>query len=202
MPKSTFYNLPKEKQDKVLEAARKEFFRAEDGEILIKNIVVDAKIPRGSFYQYFESKEDLVEFLIKNHLKNTEERFCLLIDKNDGDILAAFEEMFNKIIDKQKMEGVNKERKVMEHIKKLQEKYGCQSAVKDFPKEMTNTVLLNHIDKSKYRITTLEELASVYHIIMSMMIKNAIDFKNGDSKEETKKAFKRDLDYLRYGVMK
>ena len=110
--------------------------------------------------------------------------------------------MFNKIIDKQKMEGVNKERKVMEHIKKLQEKYGCQSAVKDFPKEMTNTVLLNHIDKSKYRITTSEELASVYHIIMSMMIKNAIDFKNGDSKEETKKAFKRDLDYLRYGVMK
>ena len=202
MPKSTFYNLPKEKQDKVLEAARKEFFRAEDGEILIKNIVVDAKIPRGSFYQYFESKEDLVEFLIKSHLKNTEERFCLLIDKNDGDILAAFEEMFNKIIDKQKMEGVNKERKVMEHIKKLQEKYGCQSAVKDFPKKMTNTVLLNHIDKSKYRITTLEELASVYHIIMSMMIKNAIDFKNGDSKEETKKAFKRDLDYLRYGVMK
>ena len=192
MPKSTFYNLPKEKQDKVLEAARKEFFRAEDDEILIKNIVADAKIPRGSFYQYFESKEDLVEFLIKSHLKNIEERFCLLIDKNDGDILAAFEEMFNKIIDKQKMEGVNK----------LQEKYGCQSAVKDFPKEMTNTVLLNHIDKSKYRITTLEELASVYHIIMSMMIKNAIDFKNGDSKEETKKAFKRDLDYLRYGVMK
>ena len=202
MPKSTFYNLPKEKQDKVLEAAKKEFFRAEDGEILIKNIVVDAKIPRGSFYQYFESKDDLVEFLIKNHLKNTEERFCLLIDKNDGDILAAFEEMFNKIIDKQKMEGVNKERKVMEHIKKLQEKYGCQSAVKDFPKEMTNTVLLNHIDKSKYKISTSEDLASVYHNIMGMMIKNAIDFKNGDSKEETKKAFKRDLDYLRYGVMK
>lgn len=202
MPKSTFYNLPKEKQDKVLEAARKEFFRAEDGDILIKNIVVDAKIPRGSFYQYFESKDDLIEFLIKNHLKNTEERFCLLIDKNEGDLISAFEEMFNKIIDKQEKEGVNKERKVIEHIKKFQEKYGCQSAVKKFPQEMTETVLLNHIDKSKYKINTSEDLASVYHIIMGMMIKNAIDFKNGDSKEETKKAFKRDLDYLRYGVMK
>ena len=202
MPKSTFYNLPKEKQDKVLEAARKEFFRAEDGEILIKNIVVNAKIPRGSFYQYFESKEDLIEFLIKNHLKNTEERFCLLIDKNGGDLISAFEEMFNKIIDKQEMEGVNKERKVIEHIKKLQEKYGCQNSVKKVPKEMTETVLLNHIDKSKYKINTAEDLSSVYHIIMGMMIKNAIDFKNGDSKEETKKAFKRDLDYLRYGVMK
>ena len=202
MPKSTFYNLPKEKQNKVLEAARKEFFRAEDGDILIKNIVVDAKIPRGSFYQYFESKDDLLEFLIKNHLKNTEERFCLLIDKNGGDLILAFEEMFNKIIDKQEMESVNKERKVIEHIKKFQEKYGCQSAVKKFPQEMTETVLLNHIDKSKYKINTSEDLASVYHIIMGMMIKNAIDFKNGDSKEKTKKAFKRDLDYLRYGVMK
>ena len=65
MPKSTFYNLPKEKQDKVLEAARKEFFRAEDDEILIKNIVADAKIPRGSFYQYFESKEDLLRVYFK-----------------------------------------------------------------------------------------------------------------------------------------
>ena len=202
MPKETFLKLSKEKQQKVINAAKKEFARAPIENVSIKNIVEEADIARGSFYQYFESKEDLVEFLIKSHLKNIEERFCLLIDKNDGDILAAFEEMFNKIIDKQKMEGVNKERKVMEHIKKLQEKYGCQSAVKDFPKEVTNTVLLNHIDKSKYRITTSEELASVYHIIMSMMIKNAIDFKNGDSKEETKKAFKRDLDYLRYGVMK
>ena len=202
MPKETFLKLSKEKQQKVINAAKKEFARAPIENVSIKNIVEEADIARGSFYQYFESKEDLVEFLIKSHLKNIEDRFCLLIDKNDGDILAAFEEMFNKIIDKQKMEGVNKERKVMEHIKKLQEKYGCQSAVKDFPKEMTNTVLLNHIDKSKYRITTLEELASVYHIIMNMMIKNAIDFKNGDSKEETKKAFKRDLDYLRYGVMK
>ena len=202
MPKETFFNLNPEKRRKIEEAILEEFSKTPIEKASISNIITNANIPRGSFYQYFESKEDLVEFLIKSHLKNIEERFCLLIDKNDGDILAAFEEMFNKIIDKQKMEGVNKERKVMEHIKKLQEKYGCQSAVKDFPKEMTNTVLLNHIDKSKYRITTLEELASVYHIIMSMMIKNAIDFKNGDSKEETKKAFKRDLDYLRYGVMK
>lgn len=202
MPKSTFYNLPKEKQEKVLVAAKKEFFRADDGDILIKNIVADAKIPRGSFYQYFESKEDLIEYLIKNHLKNTEDNFCIMIDRNCGDILAAFEEMFNKILEKQKMSGVNQERKVIEYVKKLQEKYGCHNAVKKFPKEMTDTIILNHIDKSKYKINTSEDLASVYHIIMGMMIKNVVNFQNGDSKEEAKQAFKRDLDYLRYGVMK
>ena len=54
MPTNTFYNLPKEKQEKVLEAAKEEFFRAKDGNVLVKNIVISAGIPRGSFYQYFE----------------------------------------------------------------------------------------------------------------------------------------------------
>lgn len=76
MPTNTFYNLPKEKQEKVLEAAKEEFFRAKDGNVLVKNIVISAGIPRGSFYQYFESKEDLIDFIIKKYLKATEEKFC------------------------------------------------------------------------------------------------------------------------------
>ena len=70
MPTNTFYNLPKEKQDKVLEAAKEEFFRAKDGNVLVKNIVISAGIPRGSFYQYFESKEDLIDFISNNERKS------------------------------------------------------------------------------------------------------------------------------------
>ena len=69
MPKATFYNLPREKQNKVIQAAREEFVRAKDGEILIKNIVISAGIPRGSFYQYFETKEDLVKLNEKGFIE-------------------------------------------------------------------------------------------------------------------------------------
>ena len=56
---------PNEKKEKIIKAAQKEFERVPIEEASIKNIVEDAEIARGSFYQYFESKEDLLRFYIK-----------------------------------------------------------------------------------------------------------------------------------------
>ena len=69
MPKSTFYNLPKEKQDKVLEAARKEFFRAEDDEILIKNIVADAKKEATNKIEQAQKEIEAEKALAKTEMK-------------------------------------------------------------------------------------------------------------------------------------
>ena len=65
MPKETFLKLSKEKKEKIIKAAQKEFERVPIEEVSIKNIVENAEIARGSFYQYFESKEDLLRFYIK-----------------------------------------------------------------------------------------------------------------------------------------
>ena len=65
MPKETFLKLPEEKKNKIIKAAKKEFERAPFEQTSIKNIVEDAEIARGSFYQYFESKEDLLRIHLK-----------------------------------------------------------------------------------------------------------------------------------------
>lgn len=67
MPKETFLKLPEEKKNKIIKAAKKEFSRVPFEQTSIKNIVEDAEIARGSFYQYFGSKEDLLRI----HLKYT-----------------------------------------------------------------------------------------------------------------------------------
>ena len=59
MPKETFLRLSEDKKEKILSAAKKEFSRVTLEEVSIKNIVEDAEIARGSFYQYFEDKEAL-----------------------------------------------------------------------------------------------------------------------------------------------
>lgn len=41
-------------------------------EASIKNIVEEAEIARGSFYQYFESKEDLLKYILNSKAKNLE----------------------------------------------------------------------------------------------------------------------------------
>ena len=67
MPKQTFINLPNDKKETLINAAMKEFSRAPLFEASISNIVKEAGIPRGSFYQYFEDKEDLYYFLLDEY---------------------------------------------------------------------------------------------------------------------------------------
>jgi AcrR family transcriptional regulator len=63
MPKETFFHLPKDKQERIMDAIMDEFGRHTYEHINISNIVRDSDIPRGSFYQYFVGKDDLFNHL-------------------------------------------------------------------------------------------------------------------------------------------
>lgn len=64
MPKSTFYNLSKEKQSNILNAAYKMFINNPYDEVTIRDIINEADIPIGSFYRYFKDKDDLYIYMI------------------------------------------------------------------------------------------------------------------------------------------
>lgn len=63
MPTQTFFNLPEEKQRRILDAAIKEFSQRGVEEGNLANIIRDAGISRGSLYQYFDSKAELYAYL-------------------------------------------------------------------------------------------------------------------------------------------
>lgn len=65
MPKDTFFNLDGAKQRRVLDAAIDEFSKQRFSEASINQIVKNADISRGSFYQYFDGKEDLYIYMLK-----------------------------------------------------------------------------------------------------------------------------------------
>lgn len=64
MPKKTFYNLPEEKQNQIIDSAIEEFSSGTYKEIPISAIIKRAGIPRTSFYDYFEDKMDLYSYII------------------------------------------------------------------------------------------------------------------------------------------
>ena len=64
MPKQTFFNLADKKRQRITELAIAEFAHADYENASISNIVKQAKIAKGSFYQYFEDKKDLYLYLI------------------------------------------------------------------------------------------------------------------------------------------
>lgn len=65
MPKSTFHNLPDEKKGRIFDAALQEFSARKFSEASINQIIKTAGIPKGSFYQYFESKEDIYLYMVE-----------------------------------------------------------------------------------------------------------------------------------------
>ncbi|NLM37485.1 MAG: TetR/AcrR family transcriptional regulator [Firmicutes bacterium] len=64
MPKDTFFNLPKEKQERIIEAAIDEFATHPYHLARVTVIAEQAGIAVGSFYQYFADKKDLFKYLM------------------------------------------------------------------------------------------------------------------------------------------
>ena len=97
MPKDTFLNLSEDKKNKVINAAKKEFSRVPIEEASIKNIVEEAEIARGSFYQYFESKEDLLKYILKSKSEELEIFLKKRMKETKGDIFQVYIDMFDFI---------------------------------------------------------------------------------------------------------
>lgn len=64
MCSETFLRLSEEKRNRVLDAAWEEVTRVSFAEVSINRIVQKAEIARGSFYQYFQDKEEMMAYLM------------------------------------------------------------------------------------------------------------------------------------------
>lgn len=64
MPKNTFFNLEREKRERIEKAAIEEFYNNKFSESSINNIVKKSSISKGSFYQYFEDKYDVYKYIM------------------------------------------------------------------------------------------------------------------------------------------
>ncbi len=89
MPTQTFFRLPEQKKKKILQAAYKEYSRVPASEACIKNIVLEAGIPRGSFYAYFDGKDDLFRFLVIEFRNRMNKKIQAIFEENNGDLFDS-----------------------------------------------------------------------------------------------------------------
>lgn len=99
MPKSTFFNLKQEKIEKIEEALIKEFSRNSFEQASISNIIKEAKIPRGSFYQYFEDKEDAIKYVIKKFIILEHDKIYNFLLETKGDIFEVAVKIYDDTVD-------------------------------------------------------------------------------------------------------
>lgn len=100
MIKRTFYNLPPEKREKIIDVTRKEFRKGSKKKITINSVIKNAGISRGSFYQYFDDKLDLVELMADDMMNKMSKYIKEQLILYNGDIfeipLVIFDVMFKE----------------------------------------------------------------------------------------------------------
>ena len=88
MPTDTFFRLPEEKRARIMDSAWSEFTAVPYAEASINRIVQTSRIPRGSFYQYFEDKNDLFLTLIDEIRDRFLDLFHDTLERSGGDLFS------------------------------------------------------------------------------------------------------------------
>ena len=200
MPKQTFFNLKEDKKEKIEKALIKEFSRNSFEKASISNIILEANIPRGSFYQYFEDKEDAIYYIIDKYLEKEKNKIYQYLLRNKGDI---FETAVNIYEDMAKITERDENERLLKNI--LQEVKKNNINIFGECKEMLRSkrTIEKMINKEELKVENDDDLqyflkilnAIVRAISMEVVLKK-ITF------EEGKQRLIREIEILKKGMKK
>ena len=204
MPKLTFFNLPEMKRNKLIRAAEAEFSRVPLSQASISNIVKAAEITRGSFYQYFENKEDAYYFLLEEQWNKRQDKFIASLNKYNGDIFEAFKELFQLMLEEKKTEdGYNFLKNALLNV--THEIEDVFTRIFDEKQIDTNRLkeITPLINKECLNISGEDEFYHIIQIITSVTFRNLVEkYSRNMSKEEALENFIIEMNLLKKGLYK
>lgn len=200
MPSTTFFNLPSEKREKLLAAARAEFARVPYAEASINKMIQAADIPRGSFYMYFRDKEELFLYLMGECGQRITALLEELLERRQGDIFAAFLDLFDRI-QAEYRDPEKKER--YQHIMgivrnnsgaQLSSLLGIECCL-PMPGR-----LVEWVDPRLLDLRSADDLGDMFHILMGVTGQAVLRGIQAEDPAEVRDAYLRTVDILRRGM--
>ncbi len=200
MPKLTFFNLPEDKKQTLLEAAKKEFSSAPLFDASISNIIKSAGISRGSFYQYFEDKEDAFFYLLGEFAKEKKAAFLSMLEKYEGDLFRTFIDFFELFLHEEGNFTFFKNA-LLNMTHKIERTFDRMTSEHEIDEKFN--MLCSRINISKMNVTDEVELFHALQIITSVMLRNLINKFAQDLPPDTAmKNFMMEMNLLKRGLVR
>lgn len=199
MPTENFYKLDSGKRQKIVDAMKKEFSRVPFHEASVNRIVENAGISKGSFWVYFKSKEEAIEYLIESHLEKERKKSKEIFLKNKGDLFQSYLQIFDYLA-KCKVNRVEKDlmANVFKNLIANDEKCLQKEPGEYLIKETKNIVDITNLD-----IIDDDDLIDFMKLLNYAMRINLLDVMTKKvTLEHARNRFLRELEILKKGISK
>lgn len=201
MPTSTFFNLPAEKREKLLRAARSEFARVPYSDASINKIIQAADIPRGSFYMYFRDKEELFVYLLSAYLQAMADQMRHELQRNGGDLFAAFVGLFDAV--QACYDDPDADQLLKNLVDIIRKNMGMQLTALLGPEDLGDRLLadlLPYLDLSRLDLREDGDLKDVFHLLLGVSCPALGGAILSGNPAEGRKRYLKILDILKRGM--
>lgn len=203
MIKKTFYNLPYEKRKRITDAVIKEFMERPNEKVSINRIIKTAEISRGSFYQYFDDKVDLIEIITKTMFEESSNKAKEILKLSCGDLFVMYIKMFDYFGD------YSSQKQTMKIMRNIVDSFKANDdLVSEYLKNRFNIALSNSeiylmVDRQNLKFQNNESVKCLIEIL-TQVLKNAIFdvFVAGSDREEVRERLIKKIDIIKQGAVK
>lgn len=203
MIKKTFYNLPYEKRKRITDAVIKEFMERPNEKVSINRIIKTAEISRGSFYQYFDDKVDLIEIITKTMFEESSNKAKEILKLSCGDLFVMYIKMFDYFGDYSSQKQTMKIMRNIVDSFKANDDLVSEYLKNRFNMALTNNEIYTMVYRQNLKFQDNESVKCLIEIL-TQVLKNAIFdvFVAGSDREEVRERLIKKIDIIKQGAVK
>ncbi len=200
MASERFRNLPEEKKQRIIAAARDELSRVPYDEVSINRIVKEAGIARGSFYEYFADKDDMIEYLMGDYCRRMERMFGAMFQAGCLDIFDAAREAVACTVEFSREEGREALCRNLFSCMRMNRRFSFEQMM-DTERALVTTGL-PHIDRERFRDASDEAVSFLLDTLV-VLARNTIAriFTDPENREQYLAQLDRRLVIIKHGAL-
>lgn len=200
MPSETFARLPEEKRNRFLDAAWAEFTRVPFADTSINQIVRQAGIPRGSFYQYFADKEELFGYLMEYVQDRLVQSYVELIRSRGGDLFQSQLTAFDMALEQSAGKDPYMDR--CARILRINPGIDLKKLMKGRPGNRMLERLCGELDVSAFRWKEPAVVQQVFFLSLMALGSSVVDsLMHPECRELYRRELETRLEIIRYGCL-
>lgn len=171
--------------------------------VSINRIIKTAEISRGSFYQYFDDKVDLIEIITKTMFDESSNKAKEILKLSCGDLFVMYIKMFDYFDD------YSSQKQTMKIMRNIVDSFKANDdLVSEYLKNRFNIALSNNeiylmVDRQNLKFQDNESVKCLIEIL-TQVLKNAIFdvFVAGSDREEVRERLIKKIDIIKQGAVK